>query len=128
VNKLTGIGAVHTAVHLPSSHQLTSIMIDAAGNFIVYGRSSAVGTPSYFYNVNPNTGATTILAEGWSNPFSTITTMAYDPVTKGYYGILTQGGSGFNQLVQITGVPEPSSLVLATLGFIGLAAWRLRRR
>jgi MYXO-CTERM domain-containing protein len=25
-------------------------------------------------------------------------------------------------------VPEPSSLVLAALGFIGLAAWRLRRR
>jgi hypothetical protein len=38
-------------------------------------------------------------------------------------------------LVPLTGsvlyqssVPEPSSLVLAALGFIGLAAWRLRRR
>jgi hypothetical protein len=112
IDKQSGIGTLHTTVNVPVSSQITSMMIDSSNHFILSVLNNL--DPVSFLSLDPNTGNTSLLTTSSTN--TTVNAMAYDPVTQNYYGIQNS-----NTLIQIVGVPEPSGIVLAALGLIGVA-------
>ena len=99
--------------------QVTVLLIDDAGHFIVY--THVPNVPGWFDLVDPVTGVRTFPSNGVSSG-TYLAAMDYDPTSQQYYGIVGQ-----NTLVQITGVPEPGGAVLAAIGAGGLLVWVRRR-
>ncbi len=115
VDKQSGFAIGQKIITAPTGDQVTALLIDGAGRFIVAMRHST--GPITFNLLNTATGATTVLTQGSTNA---ITAMAYDPMTQNYYGI--ENGV---RLVQIVGVPESTSIALLAIGIFGLLLkWR----
>ncbi|MGH7194458.1 MAG: hypothetical protein ACREJM_13140, partial [Candidatus Saccharimonadales bacterium] len=129
VDKQTGIGTLYTMLHLPVGHQLTSMTIDSAGDFVISAFRNYGGTPSYICQVDPTTGNTSVLSDGPTNPEGVVEAMAYDPLSRGFYGVLEDRSVSpyGDSLVQFTGIslPEPSSIGL--LGLFAVIACRRSR-
>jgi DNA-binding beta-propeller fold protein YncE len=114
VNKQTGLATFQTHINVPSNHQLTSLAIDEYGNFLIYALSNAFNLPNDLCSVNPATGATAILAPGATGVPVFADAMSYDPLTKSFYAVMEDRTSSFTySLARITGVPEPTSAILA---------------
>jgi hypothetical protein len=130
VNKSTGAATFQRNITFPGGLQLHTMMIAADGTF--YASAKALGFNDGgegIYRINPSTGAATFLTS--TNPPASayaLISMAQDPGTLRYYGIwqhLDFSESKYKfQLVEVTGIPEPSGLGLL-LWVFGLA---LRRR
>jgi len=129
LDKTTGVGTFQHNIPLPVNDQLTTMMIDDAGNFLIYVRNAILGSPGHIRLVDPNTGASSIVTAIAENGIGFLTAMDYDPLTKAYYGIHENRSvePRVFTLVRITNVPEPSSVALAALaGSILLIARRRR--
>ena len=113
IDKQSGIGTLYTTVNVPVNSQITSMMIDSSNHFILSVLNNL--DPVSFLSLDPNTGNTSLLTT--SSTTTTVNAMAYDPITQNYYGIQNS-----NSLIQIVGVPEPSSIILAAWGFLSVAA------
>jgi hypothetical protein len=132
IDKQTGVGTLRTTINLGVNNQITALAIDNAGQFFVYSTTPVLDgqpTPTFIYQVNPNTGAATQAAQVFLNTrtsFGIMLAMAYDPMSKGYYGIEQNDLANPRtfELVQITDLPGPS-----ILGFLSICTVAgLRRR
>jgi hypothetical protein len=115
VDKTTGVGSLQTVIAPVLNGQVTALLIDDAGRFIVY--THVPNVPGRFDLIDPSTGARTFLSSGVTSD-TYLAAMDYDPTSHQYYGIVGQ-----NTLVRLTGVPEPSGVALAGIGVGGLFAW-----
>jgi hypothetical protein len=113
---------------LKLNQQTHALAIDGGGQFFV--ASSASGD-NCIYRVNPQTGAASLVSEWTDDIASFINDFAFDPATGQCFGIRearNESPYGY-YFVQLTGVPEPSTLALLLAGAAGLlgCAWRRKR-
>jgi preprotein translocase subunit SecA len=136
INKQTGVGTLKTQIELPGNNQATALAITGTGQFVIYSTTpvtNSISAAEYFYLLNPTSGSTTQVSQAFTNTptvFADITAMAFDPANNGIYGIQENvlASPKTYDLVQITGVPEPGSVLsLGGIAVIGLTR-RERRR
>jgi hypothetical protein len=133
VNTATGVPTFERAITgLGVDQQLHALAIDTSGQFYVACSSSWPNGNDCIYNVNPQSGATSLLTY-WpdSTTGAFIDSFTIDPTTGRCFGIRevrSESPYGY-YFVELAGVSEPSAMALLGGGVIGLGAhvWRTRR-